>query len=121
MARCMIGAREGRGVVICPRATRLQLALHLDARRVASLGPLVRGGTIVRRTTLLVLLAALPAAVTTPVTGPADESVFVRGLRADQHEAVLYVWSSDADQKDADFLAVIDADPKSASYGKVIA
>src|SRR6266540_5208362 len=118
MARCMIGAREGRGVVICPRARRLQLALHLDARRVASLGPLVRGGTIVKRTALLVLLAALPAAVTTPVNGPADESVFVRGLRADQRESVLYVWTSDADQKDPDFLSVIDANPASVSYAK---
>ena len=74
-----------------------------------------------KRTALLVLFAALPAAVTTPVRGPADESVFVRGLRADQRESVLYVWTSDADQKDPDFLSVIDANPASASYAKVIA
>ncbi|HYT04054.1 MAG TPA: selenium-binding protein SBP56-related protein [Gemmatimonadales bacterium] len=69
----------------------------------------------------LLILAALPAALVTARRGPEDESVFVRGLRADQHESVLYVWTSDADQKDPDFLTVIDADPKSPSYGKVIA
>src|SRR5438093_646930 len=53
--------------------------------------------------------------------GPADESVFVRGLPAGKHESVLYVWTSDADQKDPDFLSVLDADPASPSYGKVIA
>src|SRR5437879_5934230 len=40
--------------------------------------------------------------------GPADESVFVRGLPPGQHESLLYVWTS-------------DADPASSSYGKVIA
>jgi len=34
---------------------------------------------------------------------------------------VLYVWTSDADQKDPDFLSVLDADPASPGYGKVIA
>ncbi len=72
------------------------------------------------RTATLLLLAALPAAVTRPQRGPEDESVFVRGLRPDQHESLLYVWTSDADQKDPDFLAVIDASPTSSSYGKVI-
>jgi methanethiol oxidase len=76
----------------------------------------------VKRTALqLLLIAALPAAMTTARRGPEDESVFVRGLPAGQHEAVLYVWTSDADQKDPDFLTTIDADPRSPSYGKIIA
>jgi hypothetical protein len=33
----------------------------------------------------------------------------------------LYVWAGDADEKDSDFLAVIDADAKSNSYGQVVA
>ncbi len=33
----------------------------------------------------------------------------------------LYAWSGDADEKDSDFLAVIDANPASANYGKVVA
>jgi methanethiol oxidase len=76
----------------------------------------------VKRTALqLLLIAALPAAMTTARRGPEDESVFVRGLPAGQHEAVLYVWTSDADQKDPDFLTTIDADPRSPAYGKIIA
>ncbi len=35
-------------------------------------------------------------------------------------EPYLLVWAGDADGKNADFLAVIDADPTSASYGKVL-
>ena len=79
------------------------------------------------RTTWLLLSAALPvgllmAPAPAPApSGPADESVFVRGLPAGQHESVLYVWTSDADQKDPDFLSVLDADPASPGYGKVIA
>jgi len=76
----------------------------------------------VKRTALqLLLIAALPAAITTARRGPEDESVFFRGLPAGQHEAVLYVWTSDADQKDPDFLTTIDADPRSPAYGKIIA
>ncbi len=77
------------------------------------------------RTTWLLLSAALPLgllmAPAPAPSGPADESVFVRGLPAGQHESVLYVWTSDADQKDPDFLSVLDADPASPGYGKVIA
>jgi len=76
----------------------------------------------VKRTALqLLLIAALPAAITTARRGPEDESVFVRGLPAGQREAVLYVWTSDADQKDADFLTTIDADSRSPTYGRIIA
>jgi hypothetical protein len=35
-------------------------------------------------------------------------------------EPFLLVWAGDADRKNADFLAVIDADPTSPSYGKVV-
>src|SRR5260370_33733586 len=73
---------------------------------------------MVKAAALLLLIAALPAPAP---GGPADESIFVRGLRPDQHESLLYVWTSDADQKDPDFLAVIDADPKSPTYATVIA
>jgi hypothetical protein len=33
----------------------------------------------------------------------------------------LYVWAGDADRADPDFLAVLDADPESPAYGRVIA
>src|SRR5438046_7362272 len=53
--------------------------------------------------------------------GPADESVFVRGLPPGQHESLLDVRAYDGDQKEPEFLSVLDADPASSSYGKVIA
>ena len=60
------------------------------------------------RTALLFLFAVLPVGIViAPApSGPVDESVFVRGLLAGQHESLLYVWTSDADQKDPDFLSV---------------
>ena len=33
----------------------------------------------------------------------------------------LFVWSGDSDGKDSDFLAVIDARPRSSSYGEIVA
>jgi len=75
----------------------------------------------VKRIALLSLLVVLPAAVVPAPRGPEDESVFVHGLPAGQHESVLYVWTSDADQKDPDFLTTIDANPASPTYGKIIA
>lgn len=50
-----------------------------------------------------------------------DESVFVEGLEPGEHESLLYIWSRDADTQDSDFLAVVDADPNSESYGQIIA
>src|SRR2546421_504071 len=74
-----------------------------------------------KRTLLFSALVPLLAWAGARFSGPEDESVFVTGLRAGQHESLLYVWTSDADAKDPDFLSVIDADPKSPSYAKVIA
>lgn len=35
-------------------------------------------------------------------------------------EPYLAVWAADADGTNSDFLAIVDADPRSASYGKVV-
>src|SRR5438128_8957109 len=35
-------------------------------------------------------------------------------------EPYLAVWAGDADRKSSDFLAILDADPTSATYGKVL-
>jgi hypothetical protein len=35
-------------------------------------------------------------------------------------EPFLAIWAADADRENSDFLAVVDADPRSASYGKVL-
>src|SRR5262245_40781752 len=45
-------------------------------------------------------------------------SPFVK--RLDRPEKYLYVWCVDADAKDNDFLAVVDVDKQSPSYGKII-
>lgn len=50
----------------------------------------------------------------------ADESVFVRGLGPGEHESVLYVWTRDADERHDDFLAVVDADPGSETFGEIV-
>ncbi len=50
-----------------------------------------------------------------------DESVFVKGLGLGEQETILYVWTRDADHQDSDFLAVVDVDPKSPTYGQIIA
>ena len=36
-------------------------------------------------------------------------------------EPYLVVWAGDADRKDSDFLAVVNANPSSRKYGHVIA
>lgn len=33
----------------------------------------------------------------------------------------LFVWAGDADKRESDFLAVVDADPRSANYATVVA
>lgn len=73
-----------------------------------------------RRIMLLLSLLVLPSWTTPPPAGPEDESVFVTGLPPGRHESLLYVWTSDADAKDPDFITVVDADPKSSGYGKII-
>lgn len=53
-------------------------------------------------------------------SGPTDESVFVDGLAPNEHESILYIWTRDADGQDSDFLAVVDVDPTSSSYGEIV-
>ena len=45
---------------------------------------------------------------------------FATAAAAGRPAHYLYAWAGDADEKDSDFLAVIDADPASANYGKVV-
>jgi selenium-binding protein 1 len=70
---------------------------------------------------ILLLLGTLPVAIAATSAFAPDESVFVKNLKPGEHETLLYVWTRDADGKESDFLSVVDVDPKSASYGKVIA
>ncbi len=71
---------------------------------------------------LIAVLACLPLlAATNSGSRTYDESVYVRSpLSPGQHEELLYVWTRDADAKDSDFLSVVDADPRSATFGKIL-
>jgi selenium-binding protein 1 len=71
----------------------------------------------------IALVALITAqAVLSLTLSPADAetclSPFVK--RLDHPEKVLYVFCVDADAKDHDFLAVIDVQPESPQYGKII-
>lgn len=63
------------------------------------------------RSDLLIVLIILLLSVASPVfaQGPGAPSPY------------LYVWAGDSDEKDPDFLAVIDARPAAPSYGEIIA
>ena len=54
---------------------------------------------------LIVCAMAVPAIAQVPASSPGH---------------YLYAWAGDVDQEGKDFLAVIDADPKSASYGRLV-
>src|SRR3982750_4756744 len=64
----------------------------------------------------IALLAALLAP--TPAAAETCMSPFVK--RLDRPEKYLYVFCVDADAKDHDFLAVIDVDLESPTYGKLL-
>lgn len=66
-------------------------------------------------------LAALVALVSTTPGPMVDESPFVKGLKPGEHEKILYVWTRDADHQESDFLAVVDVDPESETFGEIIA
>lgn len=68
---------------------------------------------------LCLLLALSAAAPRQPISS--DESVFVNGLDPEEHESLLYVWTRDGDAKESDFLAVVDTDTGSITYGEIIA
>lgn len=69
----------------------------------------------------LAILAAGMLGATRSTDLALDESVFVNGLKAGDRESILYVWTRDADHQQSDFLAVVDVDPESETYGKLIA
>lgn len=70
------------------------------------------------------LLVALAPILVLALSSPApvsDESPFVDNLKPGERESILYVWTRDADGQDSDFLAVVDVDPESETYGEIVA
>jgi selenium-binding protein 1 len=68
-----------------------------------------------------VLLVFAAFTVPTFMSPPPDESVFIKGLKPDEHESILYIWTRDADGSDSDFLAVVDVKPGSRTFGEIVA
>src|SRR6516165_762730 len=62
-------------------------------------------------------LGLLGLAALVPVSAETCLSPYVK--RLDRPEKVLYVFCVDADAKDNDFLAVIDVQPESKTYGQI--
>jgi hypothetical protein len=60
------------------------------------------------------------AAVWVVLLGVLGGCGFGQGTPLFTGEPYLLVWAGDADRQNADFLAVLDADPTSATYGKVL-
>lgn len=73
-----------------------------------------------RRSAIGVLVVSIAALALTDAPPAADESPFVKGLSAGERETLLYVWTRDADGADEDFIAVVDVDPESETYGTII-
>ncbi len=63
-------------------------------------------------------LAALISAVLVGACQPAPSNLSSEPQAAQSR--FLFVWASDADSKESDFLAVIDIDPQSATYASVV-
>ena len=71
---------------------------------------------IILITSLLILAILL-----VPSTQVINLSAYAQQQRTETPTPYLFVWTADDDEKDSDFLAVIDALPSSPTYGEVIA
>jgi hypothetical protein len=69
---------------------------------------------------LLLIIAILSIAGSPSPDAALGQDSRTVGGRNSNPSPYLFVWSGDEDQKDSDFLAVIDANPASRTYGKVI-
>lgn len=73
---------------------------------------------------VLCFLSALPAACTAHHAPDAASPAVVATSPTAAAEAparYLYVWAGDKDEKDSDFMAVVDIRPTSSTYGQVVA
>jgi methanethiol oxidase len=50
-----------------------------------------------------------------------DQTPFVQLFAPGERETLLYVWTRAAREAGSDFIAVVDADPQSASFGEIVA
>jgi hypothetical protein len=70
-------------------------------------------------TALAACTACTARQATTTASGPATPTAAITAAAAPAR--YLYVWAGDKDEKDPDFLAVVDVRPASPTYGQVVA
>src|ERR1700722_14564399 len=71
-----------------------------------------------RKPAIMIALTAL-IAPSLPAPAPAETCLSPFVKRLDRPEKYLYLFCVDADAKDNDFVAVIDVNPDSATYGTI--
>jgi methanethiol oxidase len=84
--------------------------------------------SLIRYVSPLLLVAVLTAGCERdPVAGqqgddrlPDDQTPFVKLFAPGQRESLLYVWTRSATEGGSDLIAVVDADPASATYGTIV-
>src|SRR5438876_9809906 len=109
---------RGAGWESCSASTRHdRIVPHKDAKmRSNTMSPCVWRYSVLGG--LAVCLVALLGLQGEGARAETCLSPFVK--RLDRPEKILYVFCVDADAKDNDFLAVIDVDPASPKYGKIV-
>jgi methanethiol oxidase len=65
-------------------------------------------------------LAGLAAAQYSEDRLPDDQTPFVQLFAPGERESLLYVWTRDATGDGSDFIAVVDADPRSPRFGQIV-
>jgi methanethiol oxidase len=73
-------------------------------------------------TALFVACNAVPAAQQAEAQAPLadDHTPFVQIFAEGERESLLYIWTRDATGEGSDFLAVVDVDPRSDTFGAIV-
>jgi methanethiol oxidase len=73
-------------------------------------------------TALLLACSGVPAAQQAEAQAPLadDHTPFVQIFSEGERESLLYIWTRDATGEGSDFLAVVDADPDSPTFGEIV-
>jgi methanethiol oxidase len=88
----------------------------------------MKRATCTRLATQLLLLVPLAACGQATAAGSDgeerladDQTPFVKLFAPGERESLLYVWTRDASGSGSDFIAVVDADPQSGDFGRIVA
>lgn len=76
---------------------------------------------IIRTLATLLIVVGVPIPALGQGTLSDDQSPFIRTDQDAARESLLYVWTRDASNGGSDFIAVVDVNPASTTYGTIIA